>query len=100
MNKKNMPSRAQTMATVIWARVESEMFGLPVGVGVGVGTGPELSRRRHGGTLVLVSVIVICFGGRLSVGYQRCGVLGLFLVALWCYLCHRRLLCGSLSALV
>ena len=35
MNKRNIP-RAQTIVSVIWARVESNMFRLqPVGVGVG-----------------------------------------------------------------
>ena len=55
-----------------------------------------------GSALVLVFVIVICFGDWFSVGYQRHGMLGLFLVAVGCgaHLCRPCLLCGGLKGLV
>ena len=73
--------------------------------GAGMSTGAELFCRRHGEALVLVFVIVIYFGHWHSVcnglsRRDRCGELGLFLVAFWCRLCHRHLLCGGLSGLV
>ena len=54
--------------------------------GASMGAGAESPCRRRGEALVLVFVIVICFGDWLSVrtglsSHHRCGVLGLFLVA-------------------